>query len=119
MVTHSRSRLSRETYYLGEGHTLDNIAVWFSKEKILYGGCLTKGADAENLGYLGDANETDYETTLKRVRKKCPKPKFIIVSHHDWTNLNSLKNSIKLAKRLRMKKTRAMGFPVFNGPGKE
>ena len=90
-----------EVYYPGEGHTADNIIVWFSKEKILYGGCLIKGADAENLGYLGDANVSEYETTLKKVQTKCPDPRFIIVSHHDWNNRNSLKHSIKLARKLK------------------
>lgn len=98
-----------EVYYPGEGHTADNIIVWFGKEKILYGGCLIKGAEAENLGYLGDANVAEYETTLKKVRKKCPDPKFIIVSHHDWNNLNALKHSIKLAKKLKKKKARGSG----------
>ncbi len=91
---------SFETYYPGEGHTADNIIVWFGKEKILYGGCLIKGAKAENLGNLEDANIQAYETTLKRVRKKCPHPRFIIISHSDWNNINSLKHSIKLAKKL-------------------
>jgi metallo-beta-lactamase class B len=97
---------SFEVYYPGEGHTVDNIVVWFSKEKILYGGCLIKGATAENLGYLGDANAAEYETTLKKVQKKSPNPKFIIVSHHDWTNINSLKHSIKLARKLKKKNYR-------------
>jgi metallo-beta-lactamase class B len=97
---------SFEVYYPGEGHTVDNIVVWFSKEKILYGGCLIKGAAAENLGYLGDANAAEYETTLKKVQKKCPNPKFIIVSHHDWNNINSLKHSIKLARKLKKKNYR-------------
>ena len=97
---------SFETYYPGEGHTADNIIVWFSKEKILYGGCLIKGADAENLGYLGDANVAEYETTLKKVQKKCPGPKFIIISHSDWNNINSLKHSIRLARKLKKKNYR-------------
>ena len=94
---------SFETYYPGEGHTADNIIIWFRKEKILYGGCLIKGADAENLGYLGDANMAAYESTLKKVQKKCPDPKFIIISHSDWNNINSLKHSIKLARKLKKK----------------
>jgi metallo-beta-lactamase class B len=97
---------SFEVYYPGGGHTEDNIVAWFSKEKILYGGCLIKGAKAKNLGYLGDANIEAYETTLKKVKEKCPDPKFIIVSHHDWTNINSLKNSIKLARKLKKKNAR-------------
>jgi metallo-beta-lactamase class B len=89
-----------ELYYPGEGHTADNIVLWFAKEKILYGGCLIKGADAENLGYMGDANPGAYETTLKRVDQRYPDPKFIIVSHSDWRNNRSLKHSIELAKKL-------------------
>jgi metallo-beta-lactamase class B len=97
---------SFETYYPGQGHTQDNIVLWFNKEKILYGGCLIKGAEAENLGYLGDGNVFEYETTLKNVQKKYPEPKYIIVSHHDWNNTNSLKYSIKMAKKLKRKNSK-------------
>jgi metallo-beta-lactamase class B len=90
-----------ETYYPGQGHTVDNIVVWFKKEKILYGGCLIKGVDADNLGYLGDANVAEYATTLKRVQKKCKKPKFIVIAHSDWKNTHSLKHSIKMAEALK------------------
>lgn len=100
----SFGKYSFETYYPGEGHTADNIIVWFKKEKILYGGCLIKGADAKNLGNMEDANISQYETTLKNVDSKCKDPKFIIVSHSDWDNLNSLKHSISLAKKLKKKK---------------
>ncbi len=94
---------SFETFYPGQGHTQDNIVIWFDKEKILYGGCLIKGADAENLGYLGDGNIKEYYSTLKRVQGKFSAPKFIIVSHSDWNNSNSLKHSIKLARKLKSK----------------
>ncbi|MBL7781056.1 MAG: BlaB/IND/MUS family subclass B1 metallo-beta-lactamase [Saprospiraceae bacterium] len=97
---------SFETYFPGEGHTVDNIVVWFEKEKILFGGCLIKGADAETLGYLGDANTLEYESTLKRVQKKCRKPRYIVIAHSDWKNKNSLKHSIKLAKRLKKEQER-------------
>lgn len=97
---------SFETYYPGPGHTEDNIVIWFGKEKILYGGCLIKGADDENLGYLGDGNVTEYASTLKKVQKKCRKPKFIITAHSDWKNINSLKNSLGMAKELKKKNDR-------------
>ncbi|BDQ12043.1 BlaB/IND/MUS family subclass B1 metallo-beta-lactamase [Sediminibacterium sp. TEGAF015] len=89
-----------ETYYPGEGHTKDNIVIWFPKEKILIGGCLIKGAKDENLGYLGDGNTKDYARTLINVQQRFPAPKFIITTHSDWKDINSLKNSIKLAKQL-------------------
>jgi metallo-beta-lactamase class B len=93
-----------ETYYPGPGHTEDNIVLWFAKEKVLYGGCLIKGAEAKNLGFLGDGNTAEYETTLKNVQQKYPDPKFIIVSHHNWKNPNSLRHSIRMAKKLKRAK---------------
>lgn len=97
---------SFETYYPGEGHTADNIVIWFKKEKILYGGCLIKGVDAKDLGYLGDANVMEYASTLKKVQKKCRRPKFIIIAHSDWKNKNSLRHSLRLAKELKKKSQR-------------
>ena len=96
-------QFSFETYYPGQGHTEDNIIIWFKKEKILYGGCLIKGADDENLGYTDDGNVTAYASTLKKVQQKCRKPKFIIVAHSDWKNINSLKHSLIMAKELKKK----------------
>ena len=91
---------SFETFYPGQAHTSDNIVVWFEKEKILYGGCLIKGADANNLGFLGDGNTKEYATTLKRVQRKFHNPEYIIIAHSDWKDVHSLKHSIKLAKKL-------------------
>lgn len=93
-----------ETYYPGEGHTTDNIVIWFKKEKILYGGCLIKGVDDENLGYLGDANTKTYASTLMNVKEKCWDPKFIIIAHNDWRDTGSLDHSIEMAKKLKQQK---------------
>ena len=94
---------SFETFYPGHGHTEDNIVILFEKEKVLYGGCLIKGAEDKDLGYLGEANVNEYESTLKNVKKKCRNPNFIIVAHSDWKNINSLDNSLRLAKELKKK----------------
>lgn len=93
-----------ETYYPGEGHTKDNIVIWFPNEKILLGGCLIKGAKDENLGFLGDGNIKEYANTLLKVQKKYPNPNYIITTHSDWRDINSLKNSIRLAKELNAEK---------------
>jgi metallo-beta-lactamase class B len=92
-----------ETFYPGQGHTIDNIVIWFPNEKILYGGCLIKGAHDKSLGYLGDANKTAYANTLQKVQDKFLQPNYIIVAHSDWKNKNSLKHSIKMAKKLKKK----------------
>ena len=65
------------TFYPGQGHTVDNIVIWFKQEKILYGGCLIKGADDDNLGYLGDGNVMEYASTLRKVQKEFREPRYL------------------------------------------
>ena len=97
---------SFETYYPGQGHTADNIVIWFKKEKILYGGCLIKSADDDDLGFLGDANEAAYASTIKNVQKKYPQPKFVIVGHGSWASINSLQHTFIMAQQLKKKNNR-------------
>jgi metallo-beta-lactamase class B len=87
-----------ETYYGGEGHTKDNIVIWFEKQKILYGGCLVKSINAKDLEYVGEANIEEWPKTIKRVQAKFKNPKYIITGHHDWSSLNSLNHTLKLLK---------------------
>ena len=94
---------SFQTYFPGEGHTADNIVIWFEKQKILYGGCLVKSADDSDLGYLGDANKKQYAKTIENVRNKFKNPKFIIIGHGDCTNPKSLEHTLTMAKDLQMK----------------
>jgi metallo-beta-lactamase class B len=95
---------SFQTYYPGHGHAPDNIVIWFEQEKILYGGCLIKSVEDETLGNLGDASIADYATTIKNVRAKCRKPKYIITGHNDWTSTRSLIHTLKMAEKLRQDK---------------
>jgi metallo-beta-lactamase class B len=95
-----------QTYFPGQGHTAGNIIIWFKKERILYGGCLIKSMEDDDLGYLGDANEKDYATTIKNVQKKCKSPKFVIPGHSDWKNPNSLEHTLIMAQQLKKKNSR-------------
>lgn len=89
---------SFETYYPGQGHTSDNIIIWFKNEKILYGACLVKSFEDEDLGYFGDANIAEYATAIKNVQKRCQQPKYVIVGHGDWTNVKSLEHTLIMAE---------------------
>jgi len=95
-----------ETYYAGEGHTKDNIVIWFEKQKILYGGCLVKSIDAKDLEYVGEANVTEWPKTIKRVQAKFKKPRFVITGHHDWTSLYSLQHTLNLLRENEKKNKR-------------
>jgi metallo-beta-lactamase class B len=88
-----------QTYYGGEGHTKDNIVIWFDNEKILYGGCLVKSIDAKDLEYVGEANIKEWSKTIKKVQKKFKEPKFIITGHHSWESTKTLEHTLKLIKQ--------------------
>ncbi|WP_264523630.1 subclass B1 metallo-beta-lactamase [Flavobacterium sp. N502536] len=87
-----------EVYYPGKGHAPDNIVVWFNKEKVLYGGCFIKSVEAKDLGYLGDADVKEWQKSILRAQSKFKNPKYIITGHDDWTDLTSLKHTLKLVK---------------------
>jgi metallo-beta-lactamase class B len=94
---------SFQTYYPGQGHSPDNIIIWFEKEKILYGGCLIKSVGFHDLGNLADANVREYATTIEHVKVKCKKPQYIIPGHGDWINTHSLDHTLKMAQQLKQK----------------
>lgn len=94
-------KYSFETYYPGEGHAPDNIVIWFKQQKILYGACLIKSVEDEDLGYLGDANKKEYAATIKKVQQKCKNPKYVIVGHGDWSSTQSLAHTLMMAEALK------------------
>jgi metallo-beta-lactamase class B len=88
-----------QTYYGGQGHAPDNIVIWFEKERVLYGGCLIKSVEATDLGYLGEANITEWEKTLQNVQVKCRKPRFIVPGHQKWNDVNALNHTLELIRQ--------------------
>ncbi len=101
-----------ETYYPGEGHTKDNIVIWFDKEKILYGGCLVKSTENNELGNIADANMSEWGKSIENVIRKYPGAAFIIPGHFGWTDNNALKHTLKLLQN-NTKKTAANSRPAF------
>ncbi|WP_433777794.1 subclass B1 metallo-beta-lactamase [Flavobacterium anhuiense] len=87
-----------EVYYPGKGHAPDNIVAWFGKDKILYGGCFIKSAEAKDLGYLGDADVKEWEKSIKKVQLKFKNPKYVIPGHDGGTTNKSIDHTLKLVK---------------------
>jgi metallo-beta-lactamase class B len=69
-----------QVIYFGPSHTEDDAVVYFPQEKVLFGDCILK----EKLGYLGDANLTEYPKTLARIKKLAIKT---IISGH-WSPIH-------------------------------
>ncbi|MVX35477.1 WUS family subclass B1 metallo-beta-lactamase [Myroides sp. LoEW2-1] len=83
-------------YFLGEGHTKDNTVVWFPQEKILYGGCLIKSAEATSIGNIADANVNAWPETVKAVKRKFKKVKSIIPGHDQWNLSGHIENTERI-----------------------
>jgi metallo-beta-lactamase class B len=86
-----------EAYYPGEGHSKDNIVIWFNKEKVLYGGCLVKSTEATGLGNLSDANPQQWGESINKVIKHCSNPVYVIPGHQGWAGA-PLQHTLKLVK---------------------
>lgn len=92
--------------YFGEGHTRDNVVVYFPAENILFGGCLIKELGA-NKGFLGDANVNSWSNTVENVKKRFPNAKIVVPGHGEYGNVDLLDYTINLFK------TRHFGEGIF------
>ena len=85
-----------ETYYPGAGHTLDNIVIWFPKQKILYGGCFIKSTQSKSLGNIADADVESWPASIRNVLNKFGQPEFVIPGHRSWEDKQSLEHTLRL-----------------------
>lgn len=93
-----------ETYYPGEGHTKDNIVIWFEKEKILYGGCFIKSTDTNDIGNIADANVKAWPQSVKNTMHTFPDAKYIIPGHLSWASNKSLEHTLEILEKNSNKK---------------
>jgi metallo-beta-lactamase class B len=70
-----------DCYYLGAGHTADNIVVWIPSERILFGGCMVKDNHANGLGNTADSDLKEWPNTIDRVIEKFKMAKIVIPGH--------------------------------------
>lgn len=98
-TTFKLGQYSFQTFYAGEGHTKDNIAIWFEKEKVLYGGCLLKSTEATDLGYVRESNLKEWPLTLNKIQQKFKSPKFYVTGHQDWSDNKSLQHTLLLLQQ--------------------
>lgn len=83
--------------HFGEGHTVDNVVGYFTKEDVLFGGCLVKEIDASK-GYLGDANVDEWSATVERVKQAYPRVKIVVPGHGQCGDRRLLDYTIGLFK---------------------
>jgi metallo-beta-lactamase class B len=89
--------------FFGAGHSFDNITVWISSKRILFGGCLIKSIHSNGLGNLSDAVLNDWDLTIEKLMKHYPEIKTVIPGHGDFGGDKLLTHTIELVEKERNK----------------
>jgi len=91
-------------YYPGAGHTEDNIVVWLPNEKILFGGCFIKSLHSKHLGYVGDANVSEWPNSIEKVINRYPDIKLVVPGHGEVGDISLLTHTQALALSAKISK---------------
>lgn len=91
--------INMEVFYPGEGHTVDNITVWFPQYKVLFGGCLIKSLDSNSIGNIADANEKAWPYSVKKVLEKYSDAEVVITGHGNWGSLDLVRHTLELVSK--------------------
>lgn len=70
-----------ELFHPGPGHTVDNIVVWLADQRVLFGGCLLKPADASSLGNTAEADVTAWPATVRAVGERYRTLRLVVPGH--------------------------------------
>ncbi len=92
------NNLEIDCYYLGGGHSTDNIVVWIPSEKILFPGCMVKDISSKGLGNLSDANIDEWPSTIEKVIAKFPSAKIVIPGHGQFGGKELLEHTKDLLR---------------------
>ncbi len=87
-----------EVFYPGAGHTRDNVVVYFSASKTLFGGCLIRPGDSKSLGNTADGDVENWADAVRNVADAFPEADIIIPSHGPIGGRELLDHTIALAE---------------------
>ncbi|MBK7936231.1 MAG: subclass B1 metallo-beta-lactamase [Lewinellaceae bacterium] len=90
------SQVDVRVFFPGQGHSPDNIVVWFSKQRVLFGGCLIKSTEATDLGNIAEANLEEWSRTIRYLMEECRDPRWVIPGHFGWDKPGALEHTVKL-----------------------
>jgi len=95
-LTISLQTIQIELYYLGAGHSVDNIVTWLPKQKILFGGCLMKSMEAKDKGNIKDADLKAWPITVQKAKMKFADAKIVIPGHSSIGDASVFEHTIEI-----------------------
>jgi glyoxylase-like metal-dependent hydrolase (beta-lactamase superfamily II) len=94
--------ISEETfdiYFPGESHTIDNVVVYMTNRKILFGGCMVLSMGHKRPGYIVDANMIEWPKSVEIIKEKYKDAKIVIPGHGDWGDTKLLSHTIDILNK--------------------
>jgi metallo-beta-lactamase class B len=88
-----------KVYFPGPGHTKDNIVVWIPTDYVLFGGCLIKSIQSNNLGNTADADLDKWGSSIQNLKNQYPLAKFVIPGHGPIGGIELLQHTIDLCAK--------------------
>lgn len=90
-----------EIAYPGAAHAEENLIVYLPAQKILYGGCAVKGAEANSMGNLGDADLKAWPVSLNWAKATYPETQIVVPGHGKGADLSLIDKTLgMIAKRV-------------------
>jgi len=84
-------------FHPSAGHTRDNIVIYDSRSKVLFGGCLIRPESTKGLGNTADADIANWADAVREVAAEFPQAEIIIPSHGAPGGRELLQHTIDLA----------------------
>lgn len=95
-LTFKLDNLSLELFYPGESHAKDNITVYISNENILFGSCVIKSLESDNLGFIGDANLANWPKAVRKIQERYKSCRMVIPHHGAWGGKEVIAHTLDL-----------------------
>jgi len=93
----SRTKVgSVEIAYPGAAHSEENLVVYIPSQKILYGGCAIKGAEANSMGNLSDADIKAWPASLNWVKATYPDTQTVVPGHGKGADLSLIDKTLAM-----------------------
>lgn len=85
-----------EVFFPGAAHAPDNVVVWIPSQRILFGTCMVRSADARSLGNLADASVATWAASVRAVMARYPSPAIVVPGHGEPGDASLLTHTLDL-----------------------
>lgn len=70
-----------EIFYPGPTHTYDNLVVYISSKRVLFGGCMILEMKSDKPGFSEDGNVSEWPVSLQKVKERYAETQIIVPGH--------------------------------------